>query len=128
MYKQTRFYVYLSHDYVIMTKHQSRVSEVMNFFDHGDTNLAFRRLLDCAMDTQNMSIYKECITLTDWKESHPNHTEELIIRAKEILAKIAQVPVQENVIDTPVLQAEKITNLRESKIFFGTHLFENKKR
>ena len=49
-----------------MTKHQHRVNEVHHFFDNRDTVLGFRKLLDCAMDTQDMAIYKEAIELTDW--------------------------------------------------------------
>lgn len=91
-----------------MTKHQQRVAEVYHFFDNKDTVLGFRKLLDCAMDTQNMEIYKESIELTDWKEKFPTYTEELIERSKILLQKIEKIPVQEHVKERSVLRARNI--------------------
>ncbi|MBW3522330.1 ATP-binding cassette domain-containing protein [Chryseobacterium sp. NKUCC03_KSP] len=91
-----------------MTKHQQRVAEVYHFFDNKDTVLGFRKLLDCAMDTQNMEIYKESIELTDWKEKFPTYTEELIERSKILLQKIEKIPVQEHVRERSVLRARNI--------------------
>lgn len=71
-----------------MTKHQQRVAEVYHFFNNQDTVLGFRKLLDCAMDTQNMEIYREAIELTDWKEKFPTYTEELTEKSKVLLSKI----------------------------------------
>ena len=64
-----------------MNRHQQRVKDVLTFFENKDLFLGFRRLLDCAMDTQNMAIYQQVIELTDWKEKHPNDKETLINRA-----------------------------------------------
>ncbi|MCD0455770.1 ABC transporter ATP-binding protein [Chryseobacterium sp. LC2016-27] len=91
-----------------MTKHQQRVAEVYHFFDNKDTVLGFRKLLDCAMDTQNMEIYKESIELTDWKEKFPTYTEELIERSKILLQKIEKIRVQEYVKERSVLRARNI--------------------
>lgn len=49
-----------------MTKPQQRVAEVYHFSENKDTVLGFRKLLDCAMDTQDMAIYKEAAALTGW--------------------------------------------------------------
>ncbi|MCD1117438.1 ABC transporter ATP-binding protein [Chryseobacterium turcicum] len=91
-----------------MTKHQHRVNEVYHFFDNKDTVLGFRKLLDCAMDTQNMKIYREAIELTDWKEKFPTYTEELIEKSKILLHKIEKIPVQEHVTEKSVLRARNI--------------------
>lgn len=91
-----------------MTKHQQRVKEVQHFFDNKDTVLGFRRLLDCAMDTQNMEIYREAIELTDWKEKYPNYTDELIEKSKFLLEKIEKIPVQEHIVEKSVLRARNI--------------------
>lgn len=91
-----------------MTKHQHRVNEVYHFFDNKDTVLGFRKLLDCAMDTQNMEIYREAIELTDWKEKFPTYTEELIEKSKILLHKIEKIPVQEHVTEKSVLRARNI--------------------
>lgn len=91
-----------------MTKHQHRVNEVYHFFDNKDTVLGFRKLLDCAMDTQNMEIYKEATELTDWKEKYPTYTEELIEKSKNLLQKIEKIPVQEHSLEKSVLRARNI--------------------
>lgn len=91
-----------------MTKHQQRVNEVQHFFDNKDTVLGFRKLLDCAMDTQNMEIYREAIELTDWKEKFPTYTEELIEKSRILLTKIEKIPVQEHVREKSVLRARNI--------------------
>ncbi len=91
-----------------MTKHQQRVAEVYHFFDNKDTVLGFRKLLDCAMDTQNMDIYKEAVELTDWKEQFPSYTEELIEKSKNLLRKIEKIPVKEHSLEKSVLRARNI--------------------
>jgi ABC-2 type transport system ATP-binding protein len=91
-----------------MTKHQQRVGEVYHFFDNKDTVLGFRKLLDCAMDTQNMEIYKEAIELTDWKEQFPAYTDELIEKSKNLLQKIEKISVKEHSLEKSVLRARNI--------------------
>lgn len=91
-----------------MTKHQQRVAEVYHFFENKDTVLGFRKLLDCAMDTQNMDIYKASIELTDWKEKFPTYTEELIEKSKDLLQKIEKISVKEHPLEKSVLRARNI--------------------
>ncbi|MFL9832532.1 ABC transporter ATP-binding protein [Chryseobacterium terrae] len=100
-----------------MTKHQQRVAEVYHFFDNKDTVLGFRKLLDCAIDTQNMSIYKEAIDLTDWKESHNHAVDELIEKSKNLLAKIEKIQVKEHVSEQSVLKATDIVKSYGSNRF-----------
>ncbi|MBK1895996.1 ABC transporter ATP-binding protein [Chryseobacterium paridis] len=100
-----------------MTKHQQRVSSVYHFFDNKDTVLGFRKLLDCAMDTQNMVIYQEAIALTDWKEQHQDQTEEFIEKSKALLQKIEQVSVSEYPIEKSVLRASNISKSYGSNRF-----------
>jgi len=91
-----------------MTKHQHRVNEVYHFFDNKDTVLGFRKLLDCAIDTQNMDIYKEAINLTDWKETNSQAISEFIEKSKILLQKIEKIKVQEHSAEKPVLRAKNI--------------------
>ncbi|AYM99290.1 ATP-binding cassette domain-containing protein [Chryseobacterium sp. 3008163] len=91
-----------------MTKHQHRVNEVYHFFDNKDTVLGFRKLLDCAIDTQNMEIYKEAINLTDWKETNSHAISEFIEKSKILLEKIEKIQVQEHSAEKPVLCAKNI--------------------
>ncbi|MCJ8154583.1 ABC transporter ATP-binding protein [Chryseobacterium sp. SSA4.19] len=91
-----------------MTKHQQRVAEVYHFFNNKDTVLGFRRLLDCAMDTQDMGIYREAIDLTDWKEKHPEDAGNLIEKSKVLLQRIEKIPVKEYSLEKSVLLARNI--------------------
>lgn len=100
-----------------MTKHQQRVAEVYRFFDNKDTVLGFRKLLDCAIDTQDMSIYKEAIDLTDWKETHNHAIDELIEKSKNLLAKIEKVQVKEHISEQSVLKAKDIVKSYGSNRF-----------
>lgn len=100
-----------------MTKHQERVDEVYHFFNNKDTVLGFRKLLDCAMDTQNMEIYKEAIALTDWKENNPDHAEGLIEKSKDLLIKIEKISIPEHPVEKPVLRAQDIVKSYGSNRF-----------
>lgn len=100
-----------------MTKHQQRVKEVFHFFENKDTVLGYRKLLDCAIDTQNMDIYKKAIALTDWKEQYPTYTDELIEKAKVLLAEIEKIPVKEKTFDQSVLRARFILKSYGSQKF-----------
>jgi len=100
-----------------MNKHKQRVQEAVHFFDNKDTFLGFRKLLDCAMDTQNMQIYREAIDLTDWKEKNTEQTDVFIAKAKELLQKIDLIDVPENNADEFVLKADQITKSYGSQKF-----------
>lgn len=100
-----------------MTKHQQRVAEVHHFFDNKDTVLGFRKLLDCAMDTQNMEIYREAVAITDWKETHNRSIEELISRSKNLLDKIGKIRVEEHSEKDAVLRAWNIVKSYGSRHF-----------
>lgn len=100
-----------------MTKHEERVKEVFHFFDNKDTVLGYRKLLDCAMDTQNMDVYKKAIALTDWKEKNPNNTDDLIQKAKQLLSEIEQIAVQEHSSEKSVLKAQNIKKSYGSQRF-----------
>ncbi len=91
-----------------MTKHQQRVRAVFHFFDNKDIVLGFRKLLDCAMDTQDMSIYRTAIELTDWKERNPEKSDELIEKCKAFLTEIVKIEVKEYPTEISVLTAENI--------------------
>lgn len=91
-----------------MSKHQHRVDEVLVFLQNRDIDLGFRKLLDCATDTQDMQIYKKAIDLTDWKSVHPNDTDTFIKKATALLKEIADVNVTEYDINQFVLKADEI--------------------
>lgn len=92
-----------------MSKIEKRIEEVASFLNNEDTNLGFRKLMDCVMDTQNLELYREIIALTDWKEKHPNNKTELIEKCKSILDKVSQQPIDVYNTTTPVLSGENLT-------------------
>ncbi|GEN76942.1 ABC transporter ATP-binding protein [Chryseobacterium hagamense] len=100
-----------------MTKYQQRVAEIYHFFDNKDTVLGLRKLLDCAMDTQNMEIYREAVELTDWKETHSHSVEELSGRSKDLLDKMGKIGVEERVEKEAVLRARNIVKSYGSRRF-----------
>ncbi|WCM42723.1 ABC transporter ATP-binding protein [Flavobacterium sp. CBA20B-1] len=100
-----------------MTSHQQRVQEAVHFFVNKDTFLGFRKLLDCAMDTQNMHIYQDAIALTDWKEKNPKEIEAFSAKAKELLEKIAQIHVEPHTANELVLEANDLTKSYGSQKF-----------
>ena len=91
-----------------MNKHQLRVQETLQYFTQKDIGLASRKLLDCAADTQQMSIYEKAIALTDWKEKHPAEVEALVEKATVLLREIADCKVTELPTETAVLVAEEV--------------------
>ena len=88
------------------TKHSVRVQEALQYFAQKDTDLAFRKLLDCAADTDAMPIYEKAIALTDWKELHTDEIDTLCSKATELLMEIAQHEVPEMPTDIPVIVAK----------------------
>ena len=64
-----------------------------------------------------MPIYREAIELTDWKEKNPEQTDVFIVKAKELLQKIALIDVQKNAAEEFVLEADQITKSYGSQKF-----------
>ncbi|WKS95452.1 ATP-binding cassette domain-containing protein [Riemerella columbina] len=100
-----------------MNKHQARIEEVRGHFQNGDIAIGFRRLLDVAMDTQNMDIYQQCIAFTDWKSQHEDDTEGICNQAFQLLETIAQCPVKAVSTENPVIEAKNIIKSYGLKAF-----------
>lgn len=92
-----------------MNLHEHRVQEVYNFLENKDVYLGFRKLLDCATDTQDMDIYRKAISITDWNEKNPNKLDDFITKCKELLAQIKVHPVTELDRKKEVLNAFEIS-------------------
>ncbi len=91
-----------------MTQSEQRIKEVYTFFNNNDLVLGFRKLMDCAIDTQNMDIYKSVINLTDWKENHLDKEEEFVLKCKEILSAISKISINEYNSTTPIITGENL--------------------
>ena len=85
-----------------MSKAEARIQEVISFFKNKDTVLGYRKLMDCAIDTQDLDIYNEVIELTDWKEKFPEKEDELIERSLQVLERISKQPISEYDTKTPI--------------------------
>lgn len=92
-----------------MNLHEHRVQEVYNFLENKDVYLGFRKLLDCATDTQDMDIYRKAISITDWNEKNPNKLDDFITKCKELLTQIKAHPVTELDRKKEVLNALEIS-------------------
>lgn len=96
---------------------QQRLEEVAAFFQNKDTVLGYRKLMDRAMDTQNMAIYKEVIALTDWRENNPQQEIAFIDKCMQVLEKIAQIPITHCDRSKPIVEAKDITKVYGSSSF-----------
>ncbi len=66
----------------------TRLTEVSQFYQNGDSSLGFRRLIDSALDTGNTKILKEIIRFTEWKYSTEHSDEVENEKAQELIVKI----------------------------------------
>ncbi|OUS01928.1 ABC transporter ATP-binding protein [Flavobacteriales bacterium 33_180_T64] len=92
-----------------MSKAKARIKEVISFFKNKDIVLGYRKLMDCAIDTQDLGIYRKVIALTDWKEEFPKKEDELIEKSLVILEHISKVPISEYETNTPVVIGSNLT-------------------
>ncbi|MDO5969728.1 ATP-binding cassette domain-containing protein [Flavivirga aquimarina] len=91
-----------------MTRAEVRIKEVITFFENKDTFLGYRKLMDCAIDTQNLDVYNDVIELTDWKEKFPDEEDELIKRSLQILNRISKIPIDDYNTETPVISGSNL--------------------
>jgi ABC-2 type transport system ATP-binding protein len=68
--------------------------EVKNHFLKNDIHLGFRRLVDCALETQNMQVFQRCINLNEWKENNANNTDEIITKCIQFLDSLKPIEVK----------------------------------
>lgn len=101
-----------------MTLREQRIQEVKTFLMAKDLVIGYRKLMDCAMDTQDLSIYTTIIKLTDWRVNNPNNDDEFIKKCQNILIDIEQTSILENVTEKPIISAKNITKT------YGRNKFE----
>ena len=66
-----------------------RLFETSQFYRNQDVNLGFRRLIDCALDTQENEVLREVLTFTDWRYHADDRTvEKEISNALALIEKI----------------------------------------
>lgn len=92
-----------------MNLFQDRIQEVIAHFNADDVFLAFRRLLDCVMDTEDMGLYQDAILLTSWKEENPLELQSLKERSLALLDKVSKVSVTPYDTAVPIVLASELT-------------------
>ncbi|NRD19756.1 ABC transporter ATP-binding protein [Winogradskyella eckloniae] len=101
-----------------MSKAKNRISEVISFYKNNDTDLGYRKLMDCVIDTQDLDLYRAVIDLTEWKENNPDKTSEFIEKSLAILERASQLPITVYATDIPVVSGKALTKS------YGTNRFQ----
>jgi ABC-2 type transport system ATP-binding protein len=101
-----------------MTLRDQRIQEVYTFFKYNDIELGYRKLMDCAIDTQNLGIYQHIIDLTDRKENNNSNTEEFVERCIAVLKHIEDTTIRIHEDDSAVIEAQNITKSYGKNSFF----------
>lgn len=91
-----------------MQAFHDKLNIVSGHFHDGDLHLGFRKLVDCVLDTQDMTYYRDCIAFTEWKESGERADEEIKSRAFELIGKLSNAVIHINEDHKPLLVADKI--------------------
>ena len=103
-----------------MTLFQQRLEEVRSFFNNRDTVLGFRKLMDCAADTQNMDVYKQVIDITAWKERHPEDEKLLTEKSLNLISVLEKFQIEPAKTDQPIIKAtDLIKSYGRSKFKLG---------
>ncbi len=100
---------------------ESHLKEVYAYFNSEDHSLALRRLTDCAIETQNMDVFRETISYYEWLESDDNmmllEPVENKNRAHHLLQHIRNIGVKHDFLK-PV-EERKILSVKEvNKTYF----------
>jgi ABC-2 type transport system ATP-binding protein len=77
-----------------MHKYKEKLQSVVDHFNNGDYSLGYRKLIDCVLDTKKLEFYKECIELTDWKETHVPSKDILHQKVNDFIKKLSKVEVE----------------------------------
>jgi ABC-2 type transport system ATP-binding protein len=91
-----------------MKKFEEKINSVKTHFDSGDDHIGFRKLVDCALDTEDEYIYQEIICYTDWKHSQNFNIKENQEKINQLIEKIEKIEIEENYFEKPLLNAENI--------------------
>lgn len=96
-----------------MNTTQNRLAEVRSYFDNGDTHVGYRRLLDSAIETQDMNVYADTLSFCDWYDKYgASSTKDLASLNQQVntlLEKIGNASAHEPAVsDLPKLKTEKI--------------------
>jgi ABC-2 type transport system ATP-binding protein len=90
------------------TQVEGRKQEAILNLQQGNRDLAFRQLLDLALDTQDQKAFTDCIAFTDWKYQNPENVEGFEQRMLEVLQQLPLHTIQPPAQDTAIIQADGV--------------------
>lgn len=91
-----------------MQLYLDKLAVVTQHFEDGDTHLGFRKLVDCVLDTQDMTFYKQCIALTEWKESESRSEQEVKARVVELIQQLSIAKFDIFTDHVPLLEVKRL--------------------
>ena len=70
----------------------NKLRETAQYYQNGDLNLGFRRLVDCALDTKSTEMLQNVLDFTDWRYHTEGKTEaEEVAKALTLIEKMQQI-------------------------------------
>ncbi|MFV0194183.1 ABC transporter ATP-binding protein [Empedobacter falsenii] len=73
-----------------MNEFNQRLNEVENHLNHNDLDLGYRRLIDCVLDLDKISFYKEIISYSDLYYDEKSTNDHKKTKALELVEKLKQ--------------------------------------
>ncbi|RYY61855.1 MAG: ABC transporter ATP-binding protein [Chitinophagaceae bacterium] len=99
-----------------------RLREVKNYFDNGDNHVGYRRLLDSAIETQDMDVFAETLAFCDWYDQYQANQQKdasaLGTQVSALLEKIAAADTAPAFVSSePVIRMEKVNKTYQAGSF-----------
>jgi ABC-2 type transport system ATP-binding protein len=80
----------------MVTNKAGRLAEIKAYFDNGDIHVGYRRLLDAAIETQDMEVYEQTLRFCDWYDAASEHKHPdapvLAEQVNTLVEKIDKIP------------------------------------
>jgi ABC-2 type transport system ATP-binding protein len=106
---------------------QAKLKEVSEHLLHQDMSLAFRKMVDCILDTEDMNFYKQCIELVEWEESNPAK-DMIIVKYQWMIDKLGQCKIREKKLSNVLIRTKNIfKTYNKGKFTLGKISLEIKK-
>ncbi|MET0392298.1 MAG: ATP-binding cassette domain-containing protein [Chitinophagaceae bacterium] len=97
----------------------TRLAEIKTYFDNGDIHVGYRRLLDAALETQDMEIYAHTLAFCDWYDDHSGQDRATLTeRVDALIGQLDKIPEYTDLTpDTPRLKAAAISKTYQRGAF-----------
>lgn len=92
-----------------MIQFTDNINEVRLHLKNGDSNLAYRRLLDCMMDTDDLNLFKQVLDFCDWMdENNDAGINQIGEKIEPLLAALNAIRIESKENENHVLSANNI--------------------